>query len=240
MYPTTIGNWATALLLIEGSTTSGPHNAVLLGGSGIGGFDSDDGEVGQDIEAYGAPGIVWRPRVPEEINNETIGTECEAVRVSDDLIPVSYRDLRWNRAFPSPKPGTIALVGYGGGFLSFDDVDGSTNGTIQVLYCPYAFSGGVAGKCHSITLDPEEETVTIVQGDGSSVILDSKGAIIRSPDGSARIEITNGSITIVGNVTVVGGMVVGVNPLVPAAVGVPVLCGPSPGLPSVSLMVATP
>lgn len=241
MRPTTLGNWVTVTVLLEGSTvdTEGGHNAVLFGGGGIGGLEDDAGEVGQDIEAYGAPGIVWRPRAPEEIDGETVGAELVALRVSDDVLPAAVRDLRWNRAFPAPKPGTVALVGYGGGFLSFDDVDGG-EGTIQVFYCPYSFTNGVAGKAHSITLDPDEETITVVHGDGAAIILDDESLIMRSPDGSARIEIRNGSITIVGNVTVVGGLVAGVNPLNPAAVGVPVLCGPSPGVPSISLMVATP
>lgn len=233
------GNWVSVTVLVEGSTLDGPHNAVLLGGGGIGGLEDDEGEIGQDIEAFGAPGIVWRPRVPEEIDGETVGAEVVALRASDSLLPASVRDLRWNRAFPAPKPGTVALVGYGGGFFSQDDADGG-EGTIQVFYCPYAFSGGVAGKAHSITLDPEEETITVVHGDGSAVILDEDGVIMRSPDGSARIEIRNGSINIVGNVTVVGGVVAGVDPASPLVVGVPVLCGPPPGVPSVSLMVATP
>lgn len=237
----TAGNWITASLQITGSVVSGPHNAVLVGGdSSLSGLGEDQalGETSQDSEAYGAFGIVFRPRPPETVEGETLGTEAIGLRLPDGIVPVAWRDLRMHRAFPAPKPGTVALVGPGGGFLSFDDTEAKT--TRQTLYCPYAFSGGVATKAHSITLDPDEETITVVHADGAAVILSSDGAIIKGPSGATRIELTDTGITIVGNVTVVGAVVAGVNPLAPAAVGVPVLCGPSPGVPSVSLMVATP
>lgn len=198
MRPTTLGNWATVTVLVEGSTVDGPHNAVLLGGGGIGGLEDDEGEIGQDIEAFGAPGIVWRPRVPEEIDGETVGAELVALRASDSLLPASVRDLRWNRAFPAPKPGTVALVGYGGGFFSQDDTD-SGDGTVQVIYCPYAFSGGVATKAHSIIVDPDEESITIVHGDGFAVVLQKDEGITLRADGTTFINLKPGKCTIVAD-----------------------------------------
>lgn len=225
MYPTTIGNWVTVSLAITGSTVDGPHNAVLMGGSGLGGFEDDDGEAAQDIEAYGAPGIVWRPRAPEELDGETVGAEAVGLRVSDDVLPTGWRDLRWNRKFPAPKPGTVAFVGYGGGFLSFDDVDGG-EGTIQVMYCPYAYSGGTPTKAHAITLDPEQESITVVHGEGQSILLQKDGTTrIQSPDGQSFIQIEDGKVTIQSDQIVInGGAVVIGNPL--QAI-VPLLAGPA-------------
>lgn len=247
---TQLGNWTVSFMQVTGSTISGPHSAVLVGGDGaVAGLEeSDAGESTPDCEAYGAPGIVFRPRAPEQVSTpdgtETIGAEAYAIRTGDGLTPFTWRDLRLNRAFPAPKPGTVAVVGYGGGFLALDDTganSGDQKATINTLYCPYSFSGGVPSKAHAIILDAENEDVKIVQGDGASVLLLADGAIVRSPNGSHRIEISDSGIKIIGNVTVVGCVVAGVNPLAPAVVGVPVLCGP-PGAPvaSVSLMVATP
>jgi hypothetical protein len=214
MRPTTIGNWASVTILIDGSTVDGPHNAVMLGGGGIGGLEDDEGEIGQDIEAFGAPGIVWRPRVPEEIDGETVGAEVVALRASDSLLPASVRDLRINRRFPAPKPGTVAVVGYGGGFFSQDDAEGG-DGTVQVLYCPYAFAGGVATKAHSIIVDPKEEAITVVHGNGQSVLLQSDGSIrMQSPDGQTFIQIQNDQVTIqTGQLVLNGGAVIIGSPL---------------------------
>ncbi len=215
MRPTTIGNWATVTLLLEGSTvdTEGGHSAVLLGGGGIGGLTSDEGETTQDLEAYGAPGIVWRPRPPEDIDGERVGAEAVGLRMSDDVMPVAVRDLRWNRRFPSPKPGTVALVGCGGGFLSFDDADGG-DGTIQVMYCPYAYSGGAPTKAHSILLDPEVESITVVHGEGQSVLMQKDGSIrLQSPDGQTFIQIEDGKITLQGGQVVFNGTIIVGNPV---------------------------
>lgn len=239
MTPTRIGNWVTVSLAVTGSTVDGPHNAVLFGAAGIAGLAEDDaGETGQDLDAYGAPGIVWRPRAPEEIDGETVGAEAVGLRVSDDVLPAGWRDLRWNRRFPSPKPGTVALVGYGGGFLSFDDA-AAADGTIQVLYCPYAYSGGTPTKAHSIILDPEEESITIVHGEGQSALLQSDGSIrLQSPDGQSFVQIEDGKITLQsGQIVINGGAVVIGNPLGPI---VPLAAGPaSPPCPRLFLNPAS-
>ena len=252
---------------ITGSTVSGEHSAVLVGGEGAcSGFSEDNtGEKAVDCEAYGALGIVVRPRTPEAVETKdgttTLQAESISYRSGDGMTPLAYRDLRLNRAFPAPKPGSVAMVGYAGGFVAIEDAlqkgesadlpngtanPNATQNSLITTYCPYGRPSkeGAPTKAHCIVLDPVEETVSVIQGDGSSVLLSSEGAIIRAADGVARIQIENGGkITIVGNVSVVGTMVVGVNPAIPTPptpAGVPVLCGAPPGVPSVSLMVATP
>jgi hypothetical protein len=241
--PNAYSNWIISLLQVNGSTVAGPHNAVLVGGSGgVDGFD-DDGEITQDAEAYGGPGLVFRPRPPEDVDTDDgtveVGAEAVGVRVGDELVPVAWRDLRWNRAFPSPKAGTVALVGYGGGFMSFDDTD-TGEGSIQVLYCPYSFSSGVAQKAHAVILDPDEETITLVHGDGASIVLTETEVIIKGPSGGTSMVLSDTDLKIFANVQVMGRMAVGV-PTVGAAVPLPVLTGP-PGAPvaSIDLTVATP
>jgi hypothetical protein len=257
---TQLGNWTVSFMQVTGSTISGPHSAVLVGGDGaVAGLEeSDAGESTPDCEAYGAPGIVFRPRAPEQVSTtdgtETIGAEAYAIRTGDGLTPFTWRDLRLNRAFPAPKPGSLALVGYAGGFVSVEDQiapggdesspDAIWNSLIT-LYVPYKRSTkeGAPTKAHCIVLDPENEDVKIIQGDGASVLLSKDGAIVRSPNGASRIEISDDGIKLVGNVSVVGNMVVGIDPLVPTPTTAMVLAvgpGTPPLQPCLSLMVAVP
>ena len=259
-----LGNWFLSWMGITGSTVSGEHSAVLVGGEGAcSGFSDDNtGEKAVDCEAYGALGIVVRPRTPEAVETSdgltTLQAESIGCRSGDGMTPLAWRDLRLNRAFPAPKSGSVAMVGYAGGFIAIEDVmqkgesadlpsggpnPNATQNSVITTYCPYGRPSGekegAPTKAHCVVLDPVEETVSIIQGDGSSVLLSPDGAIVRAADGVARIQIENGGkITIVGNVTVVGTVVAGVNPAKPGGAGVPVLCGA--GIPSVSLMVATP
>lgn len=251
----TLSNWLLSFMRITGSAIAGPHTAVLVGGEGSAGGleEGDQGESTPDCEAFGAPGIVFRPRAPEQVSTpdgtETISAEAYAARMGDGMIPFAWRDLRLNRAFPAPKAGSCALVGYAGGFVSVEDQiepggdEASSTAiwnSLVTLYVPYKRSTkeGVPAKAHCIILDPENEDVKIIQGDGASVLLSKDGAIVRSPNGASRIEISDDGIKIVGNVSVIGTLTAGVDPLNPLAVSAPVLTGPPPGLPTTSLMVA--
>lgn len=159
--PHVISGLVSCFFRILGSTVVGKYSTVLEGLEGtVGGADEDDpGEHMTDAEAYGALGLVVRPRVPEDIDGQTLSAEGVGFRTPAGIVPLARRDLRLNRRFPSPKPGTVALVGYGGAFLSFDDADGDT--TLATLKVPYARVNGTATKELSIVIDPESETITI-------------------------------------------------------------------------------
>jgi hypothetical protein len=199
--PTQQANWTIAYLQVEGSAIEGPHNAVTIGGKTAVGKESI-----QDAEAWGAPGIVFRPRPPEKIGTGMVGAEAVAARTGERLRPLAWRDLRFNRAFPAPKAGTVALVGYGGGFLSFDDTQNKQ--TLATLRVPYDFSGSTANKRHTITLDPEAETITVEHGDGGKVTLKPNGTIELHSDGSTsavispgKFEVTATQINLIGTVS---------------------------------------
>lgn len=210
--PTVFTNWAISYLEITGSTVYGPHAAVLVGGEG-----SVGDETSQDTEAYGAPGVVFRPRPPEAVQTpggeQRLTAEAMGARTADGLVPFAWRDLRLNRAFPAPKAGTVAFVGYGGGFLSLDDTDadsGDQKATRATLYAPFEFSDGVAAKAHAVILDPEKNAVSVVHADGSAVLLTESGVIMKSPDGTAFIELQDGKIILnAPQVVVRGGMLIG-------------------------------
>jgi hypothetical protein len=187
---------------VLGSTVSSKHSAVLEGLEGtVGGPDEDDpGENMVDVEAYGALGIVARPRPPEKIDGEMMNAEGYGFRTLRGTIPLARRDLRLNRRFPNPKPGSVALVGYGGGFLSFDDAAGDTS--LGTLYVPYARDGsGNVTKAHMISIGKDGNgapLVGIFSGEGPRVQLLGTQAVVANADGSARLEVNPDGVNAVG------------------------------------------
>lgn len=239
---------------VIGSTVVGEHGAVLLGGEGaVGDVDDPLGDGSSDkfngAEQYGPLGLVWRPLPPTLPNGAAPKTQQEArqaeaaegiaVRNGEGLKPVGARDLRINRRFAKPKPGTIALVGYGGGFLSFD-TDLKNNGAGGVdfqnratLYVPYAYSGGVPGKAMVIAVDPEAESMMLIHGDGYAVVLDKDNGITLRGGASSWINVKDGTIDIVAaKVNVQGIVALGAN----TSTATPLNPGPvAPARPSVFL-----
>lgn len=216
-------DWMLGFVRVLGSTVVGEHGAVLWGGDGAVG-DADDpldgaGEVFTDKEALGTLGIVARPRPPEQVAGKTLGVEGLGARKGGGLIPIAVRDLRLNRRFPNPKPGSIALVGYGGGFLSFDDTgDLETRAT---LYVPYNFSGDTPAKAHTITVDPETESISVLHADGGQVVLLPNKQLMLISDNNTWLKLQPGEISAQATLINLIGTVVMGNPglAVPMALG---------------------
>lgn len=216
-----LSNALFTTLKVVGSTIAGPHNAVLVGGDGIGGLSTENnanGEKTTDSEAYGALGLVVRPRPPVQIDEETISAEAFSVRTVDGLIPLSWRDVRLNRVFPAPKAGTIALVGYGGGFLSLEDTP-DTLRTAVTLYVPYG------DKAMAIAIDPDQESIMLLHGDGYAVILDADNGITqRSKTGASWTNLKDDSFKVVAQtISLQGNVALGAN----TAAAIPLLPGPA-------------
>lgn len=235
-------NFVFSSMRVTGSTVAGRYSAVLVGGDGIVGSITPEseftpperlpneqsadynarlndaynafsrGEQTVDSEAYvGAPGIVFRPRPPDKTGDQ-LAAEAMAARIDGQLVPLAWRDLRINAKFPAPKAGTMAFVGYGGGFLSFDDTPAKTS--LATLYVPFDYdSNGVPQKAHVVTLDPTagNESINIVHASGAAVLINKDGhVIVKSASGDAYAEIADGEITLNGAaVNVNGGMAVG-------------------------------
>jgi hypothetical protein len=185
---------------VLGSTVVGEHSAVLFGGEGAVDDVDDPLKLGAsdtftDAEALGSLGLVVRPRPPETIQGKVLGAEGIGARLGSSTVPLGLRDLRLNRRFGSPKPGSVALVGYGGGFLAFDDTDSKE--TRATLYVPYSFAGGFPAKAMTIAIDPEAESMMLVHGDGYAVVLDKDNGITLRGDGSTWLRVGQGKIEMV-------------------------------------------
>jgi len=196
-----------------------------------GGGEVDDGDV------YGQIGIVCRPLPPDD---DTDGDHAEAVcvRFGDSLIPIASRDVRARMFGDAPNEGTVALVGYGGGYHAISPVDNddTTKGAIQVIYCPYDFNAsGVAQKAHAITLDPttpsptHPSAISIIHATaGAFMMLDDgiqpPSMRMQSPDGQSFVQVEDGKVTIqAAQVVLLGGIVSVGNP----TGAVPLTPGPS-------------
>jgi hypothetical protein len=146
--------------------------------------------------------------------------EARVERLGDGLVPLAWRDLRLNAVYSNPRPGSIALVGYGGGFHAIEDTQdnsGDQKASIHVIYAPYQFSGGVPSKAHVITLDTSSgnEAITIVHGEGMAITMAAGGkhsVVIKNKAGDAFVEVNDSGGTLNGNWKVVGSMDIGGSP----------------------------
>lgn len=222
---------------VIGSTVVGEHGAVLLGGEGaVGDVDDPLGDGSSDkfsaAESLGALGLVVRPLAPTLPNGETPKTREEqrgaesaegiGVRLGEGMVPLALRDLRLNRRYPNPKPGSVALVGYGGGFLSFENT--ASKESRATLYVPYdRDSNGVPSKAMTIAIDPEAESLMLIHGDGLAVVMDpDNGITLRADDSTwlavkpGKIELVAASIQARGNVAL-GADTSAAEPLLPGS-----------------------
>jgi len=223
-----ISDVVCTVLRVTGSTIFGKHSAVLVGGKGgVPDIDLENkdgeaaGELATDTEGYGALGIVVRPRPPSVPQGEVeeLAAEARALRTTAGLFPVSWRDLRLNRRFPAPKPGTVALVGYGGGFLSFDDADGDTS--LGTLYVPYERNGsGNVTKAHMLSMGRDgsgKPFVGLISGEGPRLTMLEDLAVLASKDGANRLEVGDGGVVAVGPLKAASGADLGGPTSVPLA-----------------------
>jgi hypothetical protein len=191
--------------------------------------DDDTGEVDTDRDVYSALGVTGRPLPPGDAEF----AEVVCVRMADGLVPIAVRDIRLRMGGNAPGEGTVALVGYAGGYHSITPVDNTDldKGSIHVIYCPFDFSGGVAQKAHVITLDPTSgnESISLVHADGQAIFLQSDDSIQLQSNGvpagtttkQSSIKIEPGKITLQADQIVNNGSVYVGDPLL----GVPLLAG---------------
>lgn len=215
---------------------SGRNEGLLYSVKGIGGIDysqptpqptvNDDlSERDPAAEAFGQLGFLARPLPPYAAGGENRHAEALCMRSSDGLVPIAYRDTRLRMPGSGPSEGTVAMVGYGGGFLSFDPVvnQGQAEATIQVLYCPFDYnSQGTAQKAHAIILDPKSgnESISIVHADGMAITMFDNSIVMKNHNGTATITLDDSGITMTGQINLAGSVVIG-NP----SFAVPMLAG---------------
>jgi hypothetical protein len=197
--------------------------------------DEANSEVSEEADAFVALGVVSRPLPPSTDGGSDEHTEVVCLRQADGLLPIAVRDVRLRMGGNAPNEGTIALVGYAGGYHSISPVDNDDldKGAIQIVYCPYDFSGGVAQKAHVITLDPTSgnESISLVHADGQAIFLQNDGSVQLQTDGvpagtgstlqQSSIKLEPGKITLQADQIVNNGSVYVGDPLL----GVPLLAG---------------
>jgi hypothetical protein len=230
--PASLSGFVFTVLRVIGSTVVGRHSAVMVGGEGgvggLGDFNADEaGERVEDAEAFGAPGIVFRPRPPSQHDGDELAAEALAGRLSGRDVPVAWRDLRLNRNYPAPKAGSVALVGYGGGFLSFEDT--SSLESVATLYVKYG------SKAHAFVLDPAQESIMVIHGDGLAITMDPDNGITLRADATTYATLAPGKFFVqASSIGLQGNVALGAN----TTTATPLTAGPvAPTRPSVFLSV---
>jgi hypothetical protein len=239
----TIADWVFQFAKVIGSSiaegASGTKRPVQYRIVGLPGWDLTGDEIAidenennsestDDADVYGSLGVIGRPLPPENAGGVEEHAEVVCVRTADGLVPIGVRDVRLRMGGNAPNEGTVAFVGYGGGYHSISPVDNTdiSKGAIQVIYCGYDFnSSGVAGKAHTIILDPTSgnESIMVVHADGMAITMSAaskKDVVIKNANGSACIIVNDDGIKFNGNVICNGSLIVG-NP----ASAVPLLAG---------------
>jgi hypothetical protein len=239
-----------AFVKVLGSRLLGPRSEPVYNLSGIGDFgdfgsgqteDGDDvGEQSVDQVAYGPLGYLARPLPPDA------GGYAEAVTLRNDggLSAIAWRDVRLCEAINpggsggTPADGQQCLAGYGGAFFSHSmtaAASGSKRANISTWYVPYSFgSDGVPARAHTISLNPETDSISVVHADGLRVDLvhDAGGGpgIVLTVDGSTFLRLSAGELTLnARKILLKGNVYIGAE----AEAGVPMLGGPiSPPCPS--------
>jgi len=217
-----IASHLIAFVRVVGSSLGSKRGAVLYDVAGVGFEDDPDDaktETRDEQETYGAIGVIGRP--PKKPDGDLL-LEALALRTSDGLVPIAFRDeriLKWlnkregNPPPSVPKEGQILYAGYGGAFLSFETLDASNGPTnIIVLYCPYERdSSGVPQKAHMLMLDPTSgnESIAIVHAEGVAITMTKDEGVLIRADGATTLQVKPGliqgtaaSIILKGNVTV--------------------------------------
>lgn len=182
-----------------------------VSGAGLSDDPTDSkGESKDAQEGYSAGGVVFRPLAPEK--GQDLFLEALAVRTSDGLVPMVYRDKRIleriNRGGGvAPKEGQILYAGYGGAFLSYEFQATDTRDNVM-MYVPYERNGaGVPTKAHIITLGKDgsgKPLVSVISGEGPRlVLLEDKGQLVNK-DGTSWLEVAPDGVNVVGNFKVFG------------------------------------
>lgn len=190
---------------ISSATVGDSGITIDLEGLGSIGFDDDDDDVGEGVtsELFGPLGLIGKPLPPETIGGKTRQAEVFGAKLADDALPLAWRDLRLNEAFPGGlSEGQLAFVGYGGGFHSIErtSVDsGDQRASIHVIYAPYEFSNGTPAKAMAIVIDTENESIGLVHGDGYWIGADATNGIVLRADKNTFLAIKAGEISMVAN-----------------------------------------
>ena len=206
---------------VDSNTNALQYNVVEIGEMDQfnGGSINTDPQVGggnNSADVFGQAAVLVRPLPPETIDGQVLHLEVACVRDTEGLTPIATRDLRLKMPGSAPNEGTVAFVGYGGGFLSHSAVDNGAGGTISVMYCPYDFDGdGNAQKAHTIILDPTpgNESIMIAHANGLAITMSDEGdkaLLLKNASGDATLRLDDKGITLTATQIVLsGGVIVG-------------------------------
>ncbi len=199
---------------------------------------TDDGFLGVQIDEYGEEqagaaaspvlhqyGFASRPKASGSngVGVHVIHYDCG----SGQRFAVLYHDPRVQERIPPLTEGSSVQYGDWGGFAQFDE---DTN--TWTLYIP---DGPTATKAHLVQVGEDTNgvpAILIVHSSGMAITMLDKTMVLKNAAGDAYIELNESGGVLNGNWLITGSLSCG------GETAVPVLVGPAPGVPSISLMAA--
>lgn len=175
------------------------------------------GDKGNDgFYSYPPTGLHTCPRDPDVDETGAVRKGCHMFVATEGGTPfaIATTDPRTIAKLPKPKNGGTILFGdTGKGQLPYLSFAGDTGSSTQ--YIPYAFDGsGQPTKAMAISIDVDQagqERIQIVHGDGANIsFLADKSVNLVAADKGASITVANGGkVTVNGNTTVQGAVLMG-------------------------------
>lgn len=169
--------------------------------------------TGRQMESLQPLGLISRPNDPTTNELAEVQTAAGALYGTrgDDQYVIPLGDPALIGKIPQVSKGGTCLYNGTGAFttLGGQDEKGSA-----MTYVPYVQDG--TDKAMTVSIDVAtagQQNIQIIHGDGHSVKILADGSIVISnKTGSAFVIVDNDSVKIAGNVTLVGGTVVGNSP----------------------------
>jgi hypothetical protein len=190
-----VADFAFGFRRVLASKVMGAAKAIVVALEGVKGEDDDEAnkERSEDTSFFGALGLVARPLPNVEAKDATPTNpegyaEVICARFGDEDLPICHRDLRLCAKL-NPQEGEIALVQYGGGFLSLRPASDGL-GTQASLYVPRLKSDGSVEMAHGLFVDPTDGgSLSMLHGGGAGFFLTADGAMVKNHAGDAFVDL---------------------------------------------------
>lgn len=156
--------------------------------------DASNGQSDTDnVVLFTSYGTVFRPTSPS--GN---GTACQAItlRRGDHDVAFGYRDLRGQALAGSLQPGEVCHYAPGNDGQNQTRVLHKNTG----VWVVYGTKGNTAGSDGMmIQMDPENDTIRILNSVGNGIIIDSNGVLITTAGAASAVELkSTGDCSMIG------------------------------------------
>ncbi len=178
---------------------------------------ADQPGSGRTLETIFPLGLIARPNDPDTDpqTQMVLGAGCILAEQGSQAWALPTTDPRYVAAIPALEKGGTALYNATGAWFRLD------GNNVAQLYVKQD-----ENSAHSISIDPETETISICHSRGQNFSLNEDGGVLMcSANGQNWVKVSDDGIVLSGKVKVTGSMVVG-DPVTAQGVGLTGSPGP--------------